>query len=239
MRAARIVVCITVGLLGSTGFGNERPSLETISTSEEHALPDGSWRYLVKRTQRPWSCAVAGKSGNCVEHTLVIDNASPQTLECVVRLEYTAADGTAVSDTAKPVLVLARISQEVHGRVTAADTVARVAQADCAGRPPYARIKKVAGCEYQMFGNPLESYYPQVAMQTGLEGPVLVEFLLPERNGAALEVKVVESSLVPALDAAALKFVADQRFTTRCPGTRFDMRMRFALRDQYLRAPGS
>ena len=50
---------------------------------------------------------------------------------------------------------------------------------------------------------------------------------LVKRPGAALEVKVAESSLVPALDAAALKCVADQRFTTQCPGTRYDLRVRF------------
>lgn len=239
MRTGRIGVLIAATLVGGVGFGDERPSLETVSNSEDHAISSGSWRYIVKRTQRPWACVVAGKASSCVEHALVIDNSSPQTLECAVRLEYTAADGTVVSDGAKPVLVLTRISQEIHGRVTAADTTVTVAQVDCVARPPYARIEKVAGCEYQMFGKPFESYYPQFALQAALEGPVVVSFLLPKRNGAALEVKVAESSLVPALDAAALKFVADQRFTTKCPGTRFDMRMRFELRDQHLGAPGS
>ena len=239
MRIGWIGIVIAAAVLGSPSFGNVRPSLTTVSTSEEHVVTNGSWRYLVKRTERPWTCLVAGKAGSCVEHAVVIDNSSPQTLECSVRLEYQAADGTVVGDGAKPALVLARISQEVHGRVTAADTALTVAQVDCAPRAPYVRIKKTAGCEYQMFGKALESYYPQFAMQAALEGPVVVSFLLPERNGAAREVTVAESSLVPALDAAALKFVADQRFTTKCPGTRFDMRMRFELRDRYLGAPGS
>jgi hypothetical protein len=53
------------------------------------------------------------------------------------------------------------------------------------------------------------------------------------RNGRASEVAVADSSLVYALDEAAKRFVKDQRFTTNCPGTRFDVRMRFRLRDRY------
>ena len=31
-----------------------------------------------------------------------------------------------------------------------------------------------------------------------------------------------------------MRFVNDQLFKTNCPGTRFDVRMRFTLRDRYL-----
>jgi hypothetical protein len=37
---------------------------------------------------------------------------------------------------------------------------------------------------------------------------------------------------VPVLDAAALRFIRDQEFRTNCPGTRFDVLMRFKLRDE-------
>ena len=57
---------------------------------------------------------------------------------------------------------------------------------------------------------------------------MVVAFLLTDRTGHASEVAVVE---------AAKRFVNEQRFSTNCPGARFDVRMRFTLRDRYLQAP--
>jgi TonB family protein len=72
------------------------------------------------------------------------------------------------------------------------------------------------------------------AARQGFEGPVVVSFLLPKANGEAQEVRVMESSLSALLDTAALRFISDQRFKNSCPGTRYDLRMRFELRDRYL-----
>jgi TonB family protein len=105
---------------------------------------------------------------------------------------------------------------------------------DCRPRAPYVRIKKSAGCSYEMFGKAFESYYPAAALQQTIEGPVVVSFLLAEGNGKATELHVAESSLSPLLDTAAVRFISDQRFKNSCPGTRYDLRMRFELRDRYL-----
>jgi hypothetical protein len=48
-------------------------------------------------------------------------------------------------------------------------------------------------------------------------------------RGHASDVAV---DLVRSLDEAAQRFLNEQRFTTNCPGARFDLRMRFTLRDR-------
>lgn len=213
--------------------GDERPRLETVSTSEQYAVEGGAWRWLLERTAAPWSCGTAQEPARCVEHALLIDNATPQTLECVAGFAYATADGGRVSDPDMPALVLPRSRHEMRGRITAEATRVEVTRLECRARPPYVRLAVPAGCKYEMHGNPLESYYPPAAMRLALEGPVTVSFLLASRSGRASEVAIAESSLVPMLDDAAKRFVADQVFSTKCAGSRFDVRVRFALRDRY------
>jgi TonB family protein len=71
-------------------------------------------------------------------------------------------------------------------------------------------------------------------VRLALEGPVTVSFLLKRRSGPPSEVTIADSSLVPMLDEAAKRFINEQRFSTRCAGTRFDVRVRFTLRDRFL-----
>lgn len=230
LRGLIPVLCCLAGLSGAA----ERPSLVQVSVSEDHTVPGGAWRSIVKRTGEPWACGPKEKAQRCVEHSLVVDNLSPRTLECSADFVYTPAQGATITDAQVPGLVLPNTSREIRGRVTVSDTKAEVARLDCRERAPYQRVPKTAGCKYEMFGKLFETYYPEAAVRQALEGPVVVSFLLDEGNGPAKDVKVGESSLVPLLDQAALRFIAEQRFTTGCPGTRFDLRMRFELRDRYL-----
>jgi TonB family protein len=226
-------VAVLAGLAGLAGAA-ERPSLVTVSVSEDHAVQGGRWRSTLKRTAEPWACGTKKQERICVEHSVVIENRSPRTLECFANFVYTPALGGAITDRHVPGLVLPNAAREIRGRVTVSDTKVELAHLYCVERAPYARVRKSADCKYEMFGKAFETYYPEAAVRQTLEGPVVVSFLLPKRNGAATEVQVAESSLVPLLDTAALRFVTDQRFTTSCPGTRFDMRMRFELRDRFL-----
>ena len=192
---------------------------------------------MLQRTGTPWACGSKQEPGRCVEHAVVIDNQSPQALECMAGFAYTTPDGMRVNDPDKPVLILPRSTHEIRGRITAEATRVDVTRLDCNARPPYKRLVKREGCKYEMYGNPLEDYYPATAVRLALEGPVTLSFLLADRSGPPSEVTIVDSSLVPVLDEAAKRFVNDQRFSTRCPGTRFDLRVRFTLRDRYLEAP--
>ena len=136
-----------------------------------------------------------------------------------------------------PAVVLPHSVHEIRGPIATTETVVALSHLDCRARAPYRRLKIAAECKYQMFGQPFEEYYPAAAISQALEGPVVVAFLLTDRTGHASEVAVVDSSLVYSLDEAAKRFVNEQRFSTNCPGTRFDVRMRFTLRDRYLQAP--
>jgi TonB family protein len=235
----RISGCGALALLVlvAAAYAYERPALVTVSVSEDHAVDGGSWRSLLKRTGTPWTCGTKGEPMQCVEHAVVIDNQSPQALECMAGFAYVTPDGTRVSDPDLPALILPRTSHEMRGRITAAATQIDVSRLECRARPPYKRIKAPEGCKYEMYGNPFEEYYPASAVRLALEGPVTVSFLLTGRNGPASEIEVVDSSQVPMLDAAAKRFITEQRFRTACPGTRFDVRMRFTLRDRYLESP--
>jgi TonB family protein len=238
MRTARRLVLLTLGLV-PIAPAYDRPALVIVSTSEDHAVDGGRWYSMLKRTGTPWTCGTKHEPMECVEHTIVIDNQSPQALECMAGFAYSTPDGTRVIDPETPALILPRSSHEIRGRITAAATQPEVTRLECRARPPYRRLAKPEGCSYEMYGNPLEDYYPAQAVRLALEGPVTVSFLLKDRSGPPSEVMVVDSSLVPSLDAAAKRFVTEQHFSTRCPGTRFDMRVRFTLRDRYLGAPTS
>jgi len=236
MRIAAALAPVLL-LLAAAVQSHDRPALVTVSVSEDHAVDGGKWYSMLKRTGTPWSCGSREAPAQCVEHGLVIDNQSPLSLECVAGLAYQTPEGTRVNDADVPALVLPRTSHEIRGRITAAATQIEVTRIEWGARPPYQRLPVPAGCKYEMYGNPLEDYYPASAINLALEGPVTLSFLLGSRSGPATEVAVVDSSQVAMLDEAAKRFVNAQRFSTACPGTRFDMRVRFRMRDRYLEPP--
>jgi TonB family protein len=133
-----------------------------------------------------------------------------------------------------PSLVLPRTSPELNATITDDQTEAEITSLECLARAPYQRVAKVSGCKYDMMGKPFETYYPPEARLKSQQGPVIVSFLLGQRLGPAQEVTVAESSLVPLLDDAALRFIRDQDFRTNCPGQRFDVLMRFKLREEVM-----
>jgi TonB family protein len=216
----------------------ERPPLLTVSVSEDHAIEGGKWNSRVLRTADPWTCGTGQDERRCVEHSVIVDNPSTQSLECTAAFSSQSGSTPALNGPDVPALVLPRTSHEIRGPIATTDTKVELAHLDCRARPPYRRLKVAPECKYQMFGRPFEEYYPAVAVSQALEGPVVVAFLLPDRNGRASEIAVVDSSLVYSLDEAAKRFVSEQRFSTDCPGTRFDVRMRFTLRDRYVGLPG-
>jgi TonB family protein len=238
MRSARHAVPLLVMMLTAlAAAAGERPALATVSMSESHAVDGGSWTSLLKRTAEPWTCGAANAGTKCVEHGVVVDNQSPQTLECTAAFDSQAGDAPKVSGQDVPALVLPRSAREIHGPIATTHTKIELARLDCRARPPYQRIKVDGNCKYEMFGSAFEEYYPAAAVNQALEGPVVVAFQLTARYGPATDISVAESSLVVSLDEAAKRFVKDQKFKTNCPGTRFDVRMRFTLRDRYLDAP--
>jgi TonB family protein len=234
-RVVSLVALLAAGL-AAVAPARERPTLLTVATSEDHAVEGGSWNSLLKRTAEPWACGVRAAQ-RCVENTVIIDNQSPQTLECTAAFATRAGTTPSLDGADQPALVLPRTLHEIRGPIVTAETTVELSHLECRARPPYQRLKIAAGCRYEMFGEPFESYYPAAAVTQALEGPVVVAFTLPERRGRATDVAVADSSLVYALDEAAKRFVKEQRFTTNCAGTRFDVRMRFTLRDRYLDGP--
>lgn len=207
-------------------------TLENVSVSELQKTSTGEWQYSLKRSAQPWFCEGVAQGGRCVEQVVTISNRSGETLECRVRVDFKGADGATVSSREVPALVLPRTSPDVLSTISDTATRAEIAKLDCEARTPYRRLGKAEGCDFRFMGKPFETYYPAEARARGLQGPVIVSFLLHRREGNAQEITIAESSLVPELDAAALRFIGDQLFTTNCPDKRYDLLMRFKLRDE-------
>jgi TonB family protein len=230
MRHA-VLICLL--LLGAREVeAAKSQAMSDVGASQPQPTASGSWHYVLRRSSQAWSCGEGGSSRLCLEHVVAVSNQSGETLECKLRVNFLREDGGVVNTFEGPMLVLPRTSPEIHAAITDDRTRAEIAALDCRARAAYQRIAKTPGCSYTMMGKPFETYYPPEAKRKSLHGPVIVAFLLDQREGAAREVTVAESSQVPMLDAAALRFIRDQEFRTSCPGTRFDVLMRFKLRDE-------
>ncbi len=207
-------------------------TLQNVSDSEVRKTSTGEWQYTLKRSAQPWFCEGGSAGGRCVEQVVTVSNRSGETLECRLRVDFKGADGATVNSQEVPALVLPRTNPDVFSTISDAATTAEIAAMDCKARTPYRRLGKDEGCNFKFMGKPFETYYPNEAKMRGLQGPVIVSFFLHRREGNAQEVTVAESSLVPELDAAAQRFIRDQLFTTNCPDKRYDLLMRFKLRDE-------
>jgi len=231
MKNACAVLLSLLALGSGPLIARELPAMTDVTVSESRETESGKWNYILRASAQPWPCNETSPTPLCTEQVVVVVNESPQTLECTLHVDFKRPDGAVERSFNGPALVLPRTKPEVHSIVTDAATKAEIRQLSCHGRAPYKRVKKVEGCKYEMMGKPFETYYPSEARLAAQQGPVIVSFLLDRREGAAKEIVVAESSLVPSLDAAARQFIRDQTFLTNCPETRFDVLMRFKLRD--------
>jgi TonB family protein len=77
----------------------------------------------------------------------------------------------------------------------------------------------------------MEPFYPPASRRLGEQGPVDVAFTLEKEEAGAADVEVVASSLSDRLDAAAVLYTKSMKFRTACPGTRYEMRVRFQFNE--------
>jgi TonB family protein len=230
MNAAKVSSALFVTLAAPAFAQTVSPTVDVFVSPDQPAAT-GHWRYLLRSSKQPYYCHEAGANTRCVDHEVVVENETQETLECRYQVDYKSADGTLVKSFDAPMLVFARTRPQVHAWITAPEVRSQVSWLSCRARAPYKRLAKVSGCSYEMLGKPFESYYPDEAKLKSLQGPVIVAFELTSRYGPAKGAAVVESSLAPLLDAAALRFIRDQDFRTNCPG-QYDVLMRFRLQDQ-------
>ena len=86
------------------------------------------------------------------------------------------------------------------------------------------------GCAFQLVRTVnLADYYPPASRRLADEGPVVVQFTLPQKEGSPVSPQALESSLFDRLDAAAVRAVGDMVMSTNCPGTTFRMLVDFKL----------
>ncbi len=234
MKASILFLVACLPLVSMAQIAGKPGALIEAGASEIQRTSTGEWQYKLQKSAQPWPCEANAANDRCVEHVLTIANRSGETLECRLRVELKRGDGSSAGTHDGPALVLPRTSPDVYSTITDANTRAEIGAVDCKARTPYRRMGKGEGCNFSFMGKPFETYYPDGAKLRGLQGPVIVSFLLDRREGSARDVTVAESSLVPELDAAALRFIKDQLFTTNCPDQRYDLLMRFKLRDEAL-----
>jgi hypothetical protein len=237
MNAAKLLAAALLITAAAPVYAQSQgsPSAD-VFVSPDQAASTGHWRYVLRASKQPYFCHEAGANTRCVDHEVVVENESQETLECRFQVDYKSADGAVLKSFDGPMLVFARTRPQVHAWVTAPEVKAEVTWLSCRARAPYKRVAKVSGCSYDMLGKPFSSYYPDEAKLKSLQGPVIISFELTSRYGPAKDPTVVESSLAPLLDTAALRFIRDQDFRTNCPG-RYDVLMRFRLQDQLAAQP--
>ena len=231
-----LLATIVVSAVGGGVLADEvRPELVNVVVSDAEPTSTGSWRSVLRRSSSAFACGGA----RCVTSELDIDNTSDETLECQLKVDYLRADGSVARSVATPALVLPRTDVSVQESVVDAELHAEISRLACRARTAYQRIPRGEGCHFQMFGKPFQVYYPPGAVRDSLQGPVIVSFRLGSSEGPAKDVAIAESSLIPVLDQAAMRFVADQLFRTNCAGHPYDLQMRFRVHERLATAAPS
>lgn len=189
----------------------------------------GSWRYLLARDDVPRRCG-AGADEKCLYRAVVVTNESDETLECTGEITYEGTDIAGNETTRSQALVAKRTSQIVAASLAPQQINASVFEANCTARAKLPPLDTPAHCNYEVVQPiAIADYYPPASRQAGEQGPVTVEFTLSGKAANPTNVKVVASSLFPALDQAAAKAVSDMVMSTDCPKTSYRLRVNFQL----------
>lgn len=189
----------------------------------------GSWRYLLARDDVPRPCGTSGNE-QCLYRAVIVMNESDETLECAGQITYEGTDIAGNKTTRSQALVAKRTSRIVASSLANRSISASVFEAQCNARESLPPLDTPANCKYEVVQPiAIADYYPPASRQAGEEGPVTVEFTLRGKAANPTNVKVAESSLFPALDAAAVKAVSDMVMSTSCARTSYRLRVSFQL----------
>lgn len=175
------------------------------------------------------SCGIMDSDARYSWHTVHVESLSADTLNCSV--QFTCSGSACFpTTTASGKVVLAPRSNATVIRACMQPENAYEIKADCLPRPARAPLKVPANCRYDPVGPvALETYYPPASRRLREQGPVDIAFTLKDAEGFASNAEVVGSSLSARLDEAGLRALRALKLRTTCPGTRFEMRLKFEI----------
>lgn len=195
-------------------------------------VPRGTWQFQVVEGDKPVRCDYLSKS-MCTLHRLVIQNDSDDTLECDATMGFVDPGAGGLKSTGSRRVVAGRRARTVLAPVSPEGMKPLRSGARCLAREPLPPLAVPPGCAYKLTqAPPLESFYPEAARRHGEQGPVDLEFQVAADDPHAGDIRVIGSSLFPALDQAAINYMGALRFEAPCPATRFRLKVEFRLSDQ-------
>jgi TonB family protein len=192
-------------------------------------LPGGVWSYSLLRDDTPRACG-ANNDQECFVRMVFVRNGSDQVLECKGMITYAGTDIGGKRSVELRALVPEKSMRGILVSAAERSVSASTFDADCTPRAPLPPLEHGGQCKYEVVKPvPISDYYPEASRTNGEEGPVIVEFGLKNKPGHPTDVKVVASSLYPAIDAAAVRAVSDMIMTGSCKKARYRLQLTFKL----------
>lgn len=179
------------------------------------------WQEWVRGPGVKWfKCGARGVA--CDEFSLVVRNRSSSTLRCRGAIRYPQPNPDGMTDTERTIIVPVGKTWTVVRADAPIDAKDVVREADCTAEPPLPPSSKPAECKSTITHSvDLANYYTKAAQDAQQEGPVFLEFTLGASPANPTDIKVLQTSLYPEIDAAAVRMFGDIQMTTNCVGQRF------------------
>lgn len=189
-------------------------------------LDDGAWSYTLLRDDRARRCGTV----ECLQRMVYIRNSSPRALECKASIAYEGTDVEGRGSLESKAVVAGKSGRIVVTSLAARTTNAKTFDAQCTARAELPPLPTPATCKYEVI-KPITigDYYPPASRNLGEEGPVTVEFNVGDKAAPPSDVKVVASSLFPALDQGAVNAVQAMVMSSNCKSGRYRLRLSFQL----------
>ena len=189
-------------------------------------LTDGAWSFTLVRDDRARRC---GKV-ECLQRIVFVRNSSPRALECTASITYAGTDIEGQATREGKAVVAGQAARQVLVSVAARGVDASTFDAQCKPRAELPALSTPGTCKYQVV-KPVSigDYYPDASRKAGEEGPVTVEFNVGDKAASPTDVKVVASSLYPALDQGAVSAVQAMVMSSNCASGRYRLRLSFQL----------
>jgi len=189
-------------------------------------LEDGAWSYTLLRDERLRLC---GKV-QCLQRIVYIRNSSPRALECKASIAYEGADVEGRATLEGKAVVAGKTGRPIITSLADRTVNARTFEVQCTPRAELPPLGTPANCKYEVI-KPITigDYYPDASRKLGEEGPVTVEFNVGDKPANPSDVKVIASSLFPALDQGAINAVQAMVMSSNCKSGRHRLRLSFQL----------
>jgi TonB family protein len=213
---------------GTTGSGVSS-NWVTEADGRSVDLPTGIWSFTLYRDNTLHRCGDQG-SQQCFVRMVYVRNGSNQALECTGTIEYAGTDILGKPVTESRALVPEKSMRAIVISAAEQSVNASTFDAACVARPPLPPLDTPSTCKYEVV-KPVSigDYYPESSRTANEQGPVVVEFTLKGPADHPTGVKVVSSSMYPAIDAAAVKAVSDMVMSSECKKARFRLKLTFKL----------